>query len=416
MKKKLWIAGSVVAGLLVIFMIFGGSKDEKQVDIEVKVKSGSFKVEVNTTGELEAENSTKILGPSGLRMIRIWNVKISKLIPEGTVVDSGDWVASLDKTEATDRLKDIESEIEVKQTRYTNTMLDTTLELRGLRDNLVNLEYALEEAKIKLEQSKFEPPATIRQEEINLSKATRTYEQSLESYKVKVQQANAKMQEANIQLGKELRNMETITKVLNEFEVVAPKPGMVIYKRDWDGSKLKEGGQIGAWDPVVAELPDLSQMMSKTYVNEIDISKIILGQPVVIGVDAFPELQFKGEVISVANIGEQLPGGDAKVFEVLIKMHGTDSILKPAMTTNNSILIAEYENVLSLPIEAVFGNDSINWVYQLSGLSKQKKQVVVGQSNENEIIIKDGVSEGTVVFMSMPENADKLELISLEKK
>lgn len=416
MKKKLWIAGSIVAGLLILFMIFGGSKDESPVDIEVKVKSGSFKVEVNTTGELEAENSTKILGPSGLRMIRIWNVKISKLIPEGTVVDSGDWVASLDKTEATDRLKDIESEIEVKQTRYTNTMLDTTLELRGLRDNLVNLEYALEEAKIKLEQSKFEPPATIRQEEINLSKASRTYAQSLESYKVKVEQANAKMQEANIQLSKELRNMETITKVLNEFEVMAPKPGMVIYKRDWDGGKLKEGGQIGAWDPVVAELPDLSQMMSKTYVNEIDISKIAIGQPVVIGVDAFPELQFKGEVISVANIGEQLPGGDAKVFEVLIKMHGTDSILKPAMTTNNSILIAEYENVLSLPIEAVFGNDSINWVYQLSGLSKQKKQVIVGQSNENEIIITEGVSEGTVVLMSMPENADKLELISLEKK
>jgi multidrug efflux pump subunit AcrA (membrane-fusion protein) len=415
-KKKLWIAGSVVAGLLILFMIFGGSKDESPVDIEVKVKSGSFKVEVNTTGELEAENSTKILGPSGLRMIRIWNVKISKLIPEGTVVDSGDWVASLDKTEATDRMKDLESEIEVKQTRYTNTMLDTTLELRGLRDNLVNLEYALEEAKIKLEQSKFEPPATIRQEEINLSKATRTYEQSLESYKVKVKQANAKMQEANIQLNKELRNMETITKVLNEFEVMAPKPGMVIYKRDWDGGKLKEGGQIGAWDPVVAELPDLSQMMSKTYVNEIDISKIVIGQPVVIGVDAFPELQFKGEVISVANIGEQLPGGDAKVFEVLIKMHGTDSILKPAMTTNNSILIAEFENVLSLPIEAVFGNDSINWVYQLSGLSKQKKQVAVGQSNENEIIITEGVSEGTVVLMSMPENADKLELISLEKK
>lgn len=414
MKKKLWIASGVIIGLLALFMIFGGSSDEKQVNVEVKVKSAPFRIEVNTTGELEAENSTKILGPSGLRMIRVWNVKISKLIPEGTVVDSGDWVASLDKTEATDKLKDIESEIEVKQTKYTNTMLDTTLDLRGLRDNLINLEYGLEEAKIKLEQSKFEPPATIRQEEINLSKAKRTYEQALESYKVKVKQANAKMQEVNIQLQKELRNRENVAKVLSDFEVLAPKPGMVIYKRDWNGNKVKEGGQIGAWDPVVAELPDLSQMMSKTYVNEIDISKVSVGQGVTIGVDAFPELEFLGEVTSVANIGEQLPGGDAKVFEVLIKMNGTDSILKPAMTTNNSILIAEFEDVLSLPIEAVFGNDSINWVYRLSGLSKYKQQVSVGQSNENEIVIKKGVKVGDVVLMSVPENAEKIELKSIE--
>ncbi len=414
MKKKLWIAAGIVGGLLVVFIIFGGSKDDKNVDIEVKVESGAFKIEVNTTGELEAENSTKILGPSGLRMIRVWNVKILKLIPEGTVVDSGDWVASLDKTEATDKLKDIESEIEVAQNRYTNTMLDTTLELRGLRDNLINLEYALEEAEIKLEQSKFEPPATIRQEEINLSKAKRTYNQSIESYKVKVEQAKAKMKEVNIKLGKVIRNKENVAKVLNSFEVMAPKPGMVIYKRDWNGNKVKEGGQISAWNPVVAELPDLSQMMSKTYVNEIDISKISVGQVVTIGIDAFPELQFIGEVTSVANIGEQLPGGDAKVFEVLIKMHDTDSILKPAMTTNNSVLIVEYDSVLSLPIEAVFGNDSINWVYQSSGLSKFKQQVVVGKSNENNMIIIKGLNEGDVVFISVPENAEKLELLSIE--
>jgi len=413
-KKRLIIAASVIIGLLAVFMIFGRSKEVGQVDIEVKVKSGPFKIEVSTTGELEAENSTKILGPSGLRMIHVWNVKISSLIPEGTVVDSGEWVASLDKTEATDKLKDIESDLEVKQTRYTNTMLDTTLELRGLRDNLVNLEYGLEEARIKLEQSKFEPPATIRQEEINLSKAMRTFQQAQESYKVKIEQANAKMKEVDIQLERVLRNKETVEKVLGDFDVKAPKSGMVIYKRDWNGNKVKEGGQINAWDPVVAELPDLSQMMSKTFVNEIDISKINVGQMVSVGVDAFPELEFKGEVISVANIGEQLPGGDAKVFEVQIKMHGTDSLLKPAMTTNNSILISEYESVLYLPIEAVFSNDSIQWVYRSSGLSKYKQQVVVGGFNEDNIIIKKGVSEGDAVMMSVPENAEKLELILLE--
>lgn len=369
---------------------------------------------MSTTGELEAENSEKILGPGGLRMIRVWNVKISKLIAEGTVVDSGQWIASLDRTEATDKLKDIESELEVAQTKFTNTKLDTTLELRGLRDNLVNLKFALEEAKIKLEQSKFEPPATIRQEEINLAKAERTYSQSLDNYKIKVEQAKAKMQEVQINLDNTIRRREAVIKVLEQFDIKAPKSGMVIYKRDWRGNKVKEGDQIDPWDPVVAELPDLSSMISKTYVNEIDISKVAVGQSATIGVDAFPELHLTGEVISVANIGEQLPNGDAKVFEVQIKVHGTDSLLKPAMTTSNSILIAQYDSVLYLPIEAIFGNDSINWVYLEAGLRAEKQQVYTGESNENEIIVKKGLKAGQEVLLTIPEDEDNMTLLPLE--
>ncbi|MGE4287420.1 MAG: efflux RND transporter periplasmic adaptor subunit [Salinivirgaceae bacterium] len=413
MKKRLYIASAVVLGVLILMLVFGKSSEVKEASIEVSAESGPFRIEVSTTGELEAENSEKILGPSGLRMIRIWNVKISKLIAEGTVVDSGQWVASLDRTEATDQLKDIESELEVAETRFTNTKLDTTLELRGLRDNLINLKFALEESKIKLEQSKFEPPATIRQEEINLAKAERNYTQALENYKIKVAQANAKMQEVQINLDKTIRRKEAVIKVLDQFEIMAPKSGMVIYNRNWRGTKIKEGDQISSWEPVVAELPDMSSMISKTYVNEIDISKVATGQTVDIGVDAFPELKLEGEVIGVANIGEQLPNGDAKVFEVTIKIHGTDSLLKPAMTTSNSILIAQFDSVIHLPIDAVFGDDSINWVYINEGLRKLKKQVKVGPANENRVIIEKGLSAGDKVMLTIPENEESLNLISL---
>lgn len=415
MKKKVIIAISVILGLLILFMIFGGTKDDKKTVIEIKPTVGSFKVEVNTTGELEAANSKKIMGPAGLRMIRVWNVKISKLIPEGTVVDSGAWIASLDKTEATDKLKNVESELDVAQSKYNNTILDTTLDLRGLRDNKINLKFAFEEAKIKLEQSQYEPPATIRQAKINLQKAQRNYEQAIESYKVKVEQAKAKMKEVRINLDNTRRKKESIEKVLEDFEVTAPSPGMVIYRKNWRGNKIKEGDQISAWDPIVAELPDLSSMISKTYVNEIDISKVAVNQMVTIGVDAFPELEFQGKVISVANIGEQIPGGDAKVFEVKIKLLESDSLLKPAMTTSNSILIQSLDSVLHVPIEAVFSNDTASWVYKSSGLSVIKQEVNVGISNENNIIIKNGVDPDDKLLLSIPENEEKLELKTLAK-
>ncbi len=416
MRKKVFISAGIIVAILLLVIFLGGNKDEKEVNIIVPVSSGPFKIEVNTSGELRAENSTKIIGPQGLRGIYIWNVKISDIVPEGTLVDSGDYVAALDKTEASEKLKDADLELESAQNRFINTQLDTTLELRGLRDNLVNLKYALEEAEIKLEQSKFEPPATIRQEEINLSKAKRTYDQSLENYKIKVEQSNAKMLEVSIALDKSKRKRENILKVLDQFTVKAPKSGMVIYARDWDGTKIKVGSTIGAWEPTVAELPDLNQMISITYVNEIDISKVKTGQTVTIGVDAFPALSFTGEVTSVANIGEQLKGSDAKVFEIIIRMNGNDTLLKPSMTTSNSILIAKYDSVMYVPLEAVFSNDSVSWVYKTEGLSTIRQQVITGQANENSIIIKKGLDLKDRVYLSMPKDAEKLDLKLLARQ
>lgn len=408
-KRLIWLGSSSLAILLLV-LLFTGKSGEELVNLEAEVKKGPFVVEVTTTGELMAEKSTKVMGPAGLQKIRVWNVKIENIIPDGTLVDSGDYVATLDKTEATENLKDVEAEVESSQNSYNNAILDTTLELRGLRDNLVNLKFSLEEAKIKLEQSRFEPPATIRQEEINLSKAERSYEQTLENYKIKVEQAKAKMLEASLKLEKSKRNRENIQKVLDEFEIKAPKSGMLNYRKDWRGNKVKAGSSISAWDPVVAELPDLSQMNSKTFINEIDISKIKSGQKVTIGVDAFPELKFTGEVTSVANMGEQLPTGNAKVFEVLIKLEQTDTVLKPSMTTANRILIEEFENVTYVPIESVFANDTISWVFKKNGLSITKQQVTTGASNELSVIVTNGLEVGEKVLLNMPENATELPL------
>src|SRR5690606_2594225 len=95
---------------------------------------------------------------------------------------------------------------------------------------------------------------------------------------------------------------------------------------------------MSSWDNVVATLPNLNEMISKTYVNEIDISKVKTGQKVQIGVDAFPDRKYTGEVTEVANIGEQMRNSNAKVFEVRIRVNEFDSILRPAMTTKNTII------------------------------------------------------------------------------
>ncbi|PLX14780.1 MAG: RND transporter [Salinivirgaceae bacterium] len=404
MKKKGLIWGGALLALLVIIWISFGSSDQKTAEkIYYSVKQAPFNIVVTTTGELQAENSMEISAPSGLRSSRIYNVKITDLVPEGTIVDSGEKVASLDQSEISKKLNDLNTEYQTKQNQFLQTKLDTTLEMRQARDELINLNYALEESKIKLEQSKFEPPATIRQAEINMDKAKRNYEQAVENYKVKSSKASAKMQEVESDLAKTEREQKEMMDLISEFTIKAPKSGMVIYKKNWNGSKRKVGSNISPWDPIVATLPDMSSMISRAYINEVDISKIKKGLEVRIGIDAFPNKKFKGEITEVANVGEQRPGSDAKVFEVTILLKESDPVLKPGMTTSNEILVAQYENVLSVPIEAILATDTASYVFVKQGVGLDKREVQTGPSNDNFMIIETGIEEGEEVTLNLPE-------------
>jgi hypothetical protein len=182
-------------------------------------------------------------------------------------------------------------------------------------------------------------------------------------------------------------------------------------QRDWDGTKRTAGAEINPWDLAVATLPDLSAMISVTYVNEIDISKIKSGQQVRIGVDAFPEKKYTGQVVEVANIGQQLPNTDAKVFEVRIEMNERDTILRPSMTSSNEIVTKVLDSVLFIPLEAVHADDSITYVYTRAG----KRQVVVlGESNENHIIVEAGLKKGEQLYLSLPETPESFAFTGLE--
>jgi len=414
MKRRTLIAIIVPVALiaaLIVFSVLSGK--EKEVVLETEVQQGPFEIAVMITGELQAIRETEIRGPSKLRSrhLRIYRVKIQDLIPEGTVVDSGDWVATLDRSEAANSLKDMMDNLEKEESEYMRTRLDTTMQLRQLRDDLINLEFDMEEAKITLEQSQYEPPATIRQAQINLEKATRAYNQAKENYGLKVRQARAEMREAEINLERQRRSKTEMEEVIEEFDILAPSSGMVIYKKEWNGQKRVAGSEISTWDLAVATLPDLSTMISLTYVNEIDISKLKKGQQVNIGVDAFPEKKFTGEVIDVANIGQQLPNTDAKVFEVRIELNEQDTILRPSMTTSNEVITQVLDSVLYVPLEAVHANDSLTYVYTRSG----KKQVVVlGESNENFIIVDMGVKKGDKLYLSQPEDAESFKYTGLE--
>ena len=240
MKRKHYMIIAAIAAVIILFLIFRPGKIDALKELTVKVEKGEFEILVTVTGELQAISSVDIMGPSELRNsreLRIREIKIQDLVAEGTVVDSGEYVGTLDRTELSTNLKDLQDELETSESQYLKTQLDTTMQLRELRDQLVNLRFSMEEKQIVLDQSKFEPPATIRQATIDLEKSQRAYEQASYNYSLKVQQAEASMNEANINLSQAKRKVEQLNNVLSKFTIFAPQGGMVIYKKEWSGQK-----------------------------------------------------------------------------------------------------------------------------------------------------------------------------------
>jgi hypothetical protein len=180
---------------------------------------------------------------------------------------------------------------------------------------------------------------------------------------------------------------------------------MVIYVREWNGKKKGVGSQWNTWDPTVATLPDLSQMESQTYVNEVDVRKLTVGQPVSISLDADPTKKLTGKVTSIANVGEQRPNQDSKVFEVKIEVAKADTTLRPGMTTANAIEVASIPKVLSIPLEALTSEGGYSYAFKKSGRGVVKQMIETGATNDNEIVVKKGLTEEDRVFLSPP--ADK---------
>jgi HlyD family secretion protein len=415
---------------IIALIIFNKTPFKKKVlNTYSEVKKGTFEITITHSGELNTEKSTDINGPDigqgtsqgyyqGASIQRQQNrdgnihtmdLTIQDIVPEGTIVKEGDYIAQLDKTIYENSLKD---ELEILKTLKVNLkikILDTKVALTNLRNEIKNQKYAVEEAEFILKQSKIKSPAILRKAKTTLHKEQRTLDQKKKSYEMKTAQSLSEIKHEKMLLSKETMLVNDFQVFLAKFTVTAPSPGMVKYKKDRNGVKRKTGSAFNTFDRVIAIIHDLSSMISMTYVDEIEISKVKIGQKVNIKVDSLPGKVFAGNVISISNIGEQLSNSDAKMFEVQIRVGGSDPFLRPSMTTGNKIITETFNDVVFIPTECVqAGPDSIPFVYKRN---KTKQIVVLGKWNEKNVIVEQGLKIGTLIYLVPPEESQKFKLV-----
>lgn len=409
-KKKLFFVAIPLILMLVLYLSFRKGGDDFS-RITTTVERGTFNSIIFSSGQLESEKAESIGIPEKLkdRNLRIYELTITDMIEEGTLVDSGDYVATLDHKAVEEQIKLAQDELDRMLSEYEDSKIDSNLNLSNQRDLIVNARLELAERKIVMDESIYESPSIQKKAAMDKEKAERKLEQEQKSYILKKKQEENRVDRRFISYRQVLERYNELNKLFSSLVVTAPKSGILTYMKFPWGEIIKTGSKVGPYNSVIATIPEMTNLISRTYINEIDISKVKVGQNVKLGIDAFPDKQLSGQVISVANIGQAMPNSDAKVFEVKIKIFGEDKDLKPAMTTSNAIEAGTFTDTLMVASDAIFENDSVKYVYL--GMENPVKQIVwLGDENENYVLVRKGLKAGDVVWLTEPEGASELVL------
>lgn len=383
--------------IVAIFAIYAMSGVDSSIPL-YKVKKDKFLVTTTESGELTAKNAVTISSPR----VR-GNLKIVFLIPEGTYIYPGDTVVQFDPTEALNNLREAESRLEIAESNREKTVANHQSQMTRLQSDLRSAELSYELSKLNLEQMKFE--AEIKQQEAKLQHQRNELsflkaKQDLASQKI-VQKSELNNVDIDVQQKKS--DLQRAERDLAQLTLTAPKEGLVVYENNWSTGRKIVIGDTPWQGMTLITLPDLSEMQSITFVNEVDVSRIKKGLMVDVKLDAFQDSTFPGVIASVASLGKARDGNsNIKVFEIAVDINRQSEKLKPGMTTSNRIIINEIPDMIYIPQEAVFQKNGKNIVYVKGTTGFSEEAVQLGEKNEDYITVIKGVKAGDEIALRDP--------------
>jgi HlyD family secretion protein len=143
-------------------------------------------------------------------------------------------------------------------------------------------------------------------------------------------------------------------------------------------------------------------MVVKAKINEVNIGRVAVGQPVEVRLDALAGRVFHGAVTAISPRGEKT--NSIVTYEVTIEIDNKDQTLRPQMTANVDILTNVLQNVIAIPLEALRTENGDDLVYVLANGGRLPRKVRIGLRTESHAVVVHGLEEGeTLVIPSFTE-------------
>ena len=425
-RRRIWLIVLLVAvvaagGVLALTRVL---EEEASAVASFPVQQGEFVISLSLKGgELEALEAERIIAPR----VR-GDLKIVELFPEGEQVEIGDLLVQFEETEFDKRVLDAEQRVESAKAELEKIQATQKAELARLEGAIKDQDANLRLAQLQVEKMEFEASVDKAKAEIDALKAQLSHDQAvkkLEAQKI-INAADIKTRE--LEISRTERELEKAQRELKSITIKAEKPGLVVYGKVWKGErpeKIRVGDSI--WGGVeVISLPDLTKMKIKTYVNEVDVDKLKVGQQALVKLDALPEPTFHGAITSIASLGREKEGEkNVKVFDVELEVEEEDKRLKPGMSATSEVIVetipprpvpvpdsvaheAAEEVVetppepLYIPLDAVFEENGETVVYRMVDGLPQARTVTLGKKNDNYVIVEEGLGPDDRVTLRDP--------------
>ncbi len=393
------IAAAATVVLTLFLMHACGNRDTGQIPV-TQVAKGVFYIDLFEEGEIEAIRSVTI--PSPTISWRYGNLKISQIVKDGQDVKAGDTLIMFDPSEVYKGIVEAESRLEISKAELEKMVAQHQSELEELKADYEVSRIAHEISQIRFEQAEYESEIKKKEIQINLEKAGISLEQAREQINNRTKIQKEEVKQKNLSIEQDRKQLQEAHETLQKMCVTTSTPGIAIISQNWStGNKFQVGDQCWSGFPLI-QLPDLTTLKAKVNINEVDISKIQKGLAVEVRPDAFSEKLFTGSVMSVANLAVNKEDTKIKVFPVEVLLNETDENLLPGLTVSCRLIIDKLEDVLYLPIEAVYTEEDKSFVFRKRGSDYEKTYVETGAVNSDYIVITSGLDEKDTVALTDP--------------
>jgi len=376
------------------------------------VKRDSFVISINQSGEMLAKNSETISVPNDVR----GSLQIVYLAPEGSRIKKGDILIMFDTGEWDTRIEEREATLIQAQEELEKLKASQSSQMASLMSSLEVTRNNFKLSKIRLQQMQFEAETRKQIEELNFKNSEISLKRQEENIRNQKIINNVDMKNAELRISRAKGFLEDAKREREKLILRATMDGLVVYKENFRSQtreKIKVGDTPHPRMPLI-ELPDLSVMQVKTSINEIDIRKVEKGQDAVVRLDAVPDSVFTGKVTDVAYLARREKGSNVKVFDVIITIDGGENpVLKPGMSASVEIIAEQMDDKVFVPLESVFQKEGKTVAYVKSS-DWQEREIEVGKSNSNYIVVEKGLDVGEEVALRDP--TVKLEQFGAEIK
>ncbi len=229
-------------------------------------------------------------------------------------------------------------------------------------------------------------------------------------------QAEADLKAKESEFARQQDQLDKIKEKIANCRITAPADGMVVYATSstmrWRGQEepLQEGQEVREGQELI-HLPTTSSMMAEVKIHESSLTKVRVGLPVVVTVDALPGTRFTGRVGRIALLPDATSAWinpDLKVYSTEIYLDGDGSGLRTGMTCQVEIIVEQYDDAVYVPLQSVVRVNDQTVVYvadkknRINNNTVSPRPVTIGLDNNRVVRIIEGLAAGEQVLLTPP--------------